>query len=789
MGPLSKGDRVAGGLSGVRVVDFGHYIAGPMAAVLLADAGADVVHVDAPDAASSVGPTDALLNRNKRRLTLDLKTGADLAVARDLVQQADVLIENFRPGTMERLGLGSAEMTAANPRLVYSSFPAFGSSDARSATAGWEGILHAATAGYRPLQEHWDPTGRNRATVADRAAPLFTPITTASNFGALLGAFSIVTALIARARTGRGQRIELPLVEAMTEAYSTMLGHRVYEDTRMGDNLMVGDISWRCADDGIVDCSPYPKFVIPLVEAAGAAEEWQRRGLIDLGATTFDLDRRDEIQERFAALVRSHPAEWWDDVAVERQLPLAMVRTAEQWIATPQARQSGTIVRLVDPLLGPTMLPGAGFDLFGFPASPQPRHRFDADHDDVVAQLRDRRSAGSAAVAGQALTRPLDGFRAIDMTQAVAGPTAARLLADYGADVVKIGSPVPAVTDGIVGHLHRGKRTILMDTKSVEGIELLGHLVELSDAFITNFTASSSARYGIDYDSLRSINPELVYLSISAYGSTGPWATRRGYENQCNAATGMSSSYGSQFGWTLYQPSPINDAACGILGAIGVVVGLYARLQGGTGQKVTTSLAQASTWHQAVSLVRQVDADAPAETRTEYGRSARYRMYKAEDRWFFLAAPSGDVAHLARATGLDAGDAAWSTSAEPDGPLAQLLAARFLTEPAAHWEAALTLDRTAALTVATIDEAAAYLADRGVVYYEPGIEGDRVARPGIGAWLSETPPTIGANPGPVGSQAVEVLELLGLGADEIAALDDRNVVRLPHNLPTVEMWT
>ena len=199
-----------------------------------------------------------------------------------------MLIENFRPGTMTRLGLGPDEMTDASPRLVYSSFPGFGSTDPRVDTPVWEGILHAATAGYRPLQEHWDPTGRRNAVVDDPAAPLFTPITTASNFGALLGAFTIVTALIARARTGRGQRIELPLAEAMVESYSTMLGHRAYEDAGTADNLMFGDITWRCADDGIIDLAPWTKFVLPLLEAAGVADEWQRRGFIDLDAGTFD---------------------------------------------------------------------------------------------------------------------------------------------------------------------------------------------------------------------------------------------------------------------------------------------------------------------------------------------------------------------------------------------------------------------------------------------------------------------------------------------------------------------
>ena len=186
-------------LEGVRVVEFGHYISGPLAALMLSDAGADVVHVDRPGDRGVEDPADAFLNRGKRRLTLDLKDRGDLAVAWDLAARADVVIENFRPGVMARLGLGPDELMAEHPRLVYCSLPGFGSWDPDADEPGWEGIVQSAAAGYRPLREHWDPTGRFKATVSDPYAPLYTPVPTASNFSGLLGALSIVMALIAAA--------------------------------------------------------------------------------------------------------------------------------------------------------------------------------------------------------------------------------------------------------------------------------------------------------------------------------------------------------------------------------------------------------------------------------------------------------------------------------------------------------------------------------------------------------------------------------------------------------------
>src|SRR5437660_10732490 len=137
-------------LDGVRVIDFGQYIAGPLAAMLLADQGADVVRVDPPGGPRWQTPANAVWNRSKRSIVLDLKRAEDVLTARRLIADADVVIENFRPGVMERLGLGAAAMTAADPRLIYCAIPGFAEDDPRAALAAWEGVVGAATDTYRP---------------------------------------------------------------------------------------------------------------------------------------------------------------------------------------------------------------------------------------------------------------------------------------------------------------------------------------------------------------------------------------------------------------------------------------------------------------------------------------------------------------------------------------------------------------------------------------------------------------------------------------------------------------
>ena len=139
-----------GALDGIRVIDFGQYVAGPLAGMLLADQGADVIRVDPPGGPRLKTPANSTWNRGKRSIVLDLKDPADLETARSLIAGADVLLENFRPGVMQRLGLGPDDMGKANPQLVYCSIPGFATDDPRVNLRAFEGVVGAAAATYVP---------------------------------------------------------------------------------------------------------------------------------------------------------------------------------------------------------------------------------------------------------------------------------------------------------------------------------------------------------------------------------------------------------------------------------------------------------------------------------------------------------------------------------------------------------------------------------------------------------------------------------------------------------------
>jgi crotonobetainyl-CoA:carnitine CoA-transferase CaiB-like acyl-CoA transferase len=158
---------MSGVLAGSRVLDFGQYLAGPLLAMMLGDFGADVVRVDPPGGPRWQHPSNALLQRGKRSIVLDLKTEAERRVARELALSADIVVENFRPGVMGRFGLGRDELLQAAPRLIYCSLPGFPADDPRAQLPAWEGVVEAAAASPKLALP---PTSTSRLTSCSKTS-------------------------------------------------------------------------------------------------------------------------------------------------------------------------------------------------------------------------------------------------------------------------------------------------------------------------------------------------------------------------------------------------------------------------------------------------------------------------------------------------------------------------------------------------------------------------------------------------------------------------------------------
>ena len=575
-------------LDGVRVVDFGQWIAGPLAAMLLGDQGADVIHVDPPGGPRWKSAANATLNRGKTSVALDLETDGGRDHARRLIDSADVVIENFRPGVMDRLGLGARAATERNARLIYCSLPGFASDDPRAAVPAWEGVLGAATGVYFQAGD-----------------ARFTSVPISSTFGAIAAAVSIVMALIARQRDGLGQRIEVPLFDATFLAIgsSGLLVNGKPEGGRP-DDPWAGIL--RCADGRWVRLSLATFRFLERFVAAIERPDWIAKGYVQRerpGPLARGTELRERQQAELAELFRSRPAAEWEALGRRADVPLTLIRTTAEWLATDHARRAGIVADVVDGELGSMVQPGLAVRLSGTPGAIRPR-REPADG---------RVPAWSAPATPPATTRArlhgaLEGIRVVDLTQVLAGPTATRTLAEFGADVVKVNNPREEGA-GYRWQVHRyhtdvnrGKRTMLVDLKAPEGMEILWRLVEGADVVVQNFRLGVAERLGLGYEQVKARRPHIVYGSVSFAGYGGPWERVPGYEPNAQAVTGMAARMGGADGPPGPQPFAPNDYATGLLGAFAVGLALFHRQRSGDGQHVQTSLVAAATLLQAALI-------------------------------------------------------------------------------------------------------------------------------------------------------------------------------------------
>jgi formyl-CoA transferase len=197
---------------------------------------------------------------------------------------------------------------------------------------------------------------------------------------------------------------------------------------------------------------------------------------------------------------------------------------------------------------------------------------------------------------------PLSRFKVIDLTRARAGPTAARQFADWGADVIKVEMPHDASGEDVMGgarhgpdffNLHRNKRSITLNLKTAEGVAVLKKLAAGADVLIENYRPDVKHRLGFDYETLRQINPRLVYVSLSGFGQDGPYGNRPGFDQIAQGMGGLMSLTGLPGQGPVRVGVPIADLSSGMYAAMGALIALLERDVSGEGQWVQTSLLQA----------------------------------------------------------------------------------------------------------------------------------------------------------------------------------------------------
>ncbi len=346
-------------LDGYRVLDLGQYISGPCATVLLAEMGADVVKVEPPGGdpfrkweSGGLNATFVAFNRGKRSVALDLKTDVDRAHLLDLVATADVLVENFRPGVMDRLGLDHATLRARSPRLVQCSITGFGGSGPYAAMPAYDGVALGYSGLANLLIDPDDPRLRGPA-LADA-------ITGHS------AAFAVVAALLGRHRTGAGAHLEVSMLGALVHFLHSAVAKSIVEGRDEGPYLRPHSSQayvFTCADGRslLVHLSSPPKFWEGLCRAVG------RDDLLTDARFVTRPDRQARYEELRALLGESFASrsrDEWLATLQEHRVPCAPVNTVTEALADEQLQHLGIIDTLDEPDLGamPRIRPPALWD-------------------------------------------------------------------------------------------------------------------------------------------------------------------------------------------------------------------------------------------------------------------------------------------------------------------------------------------------------------------------------------------------------------------------------------------
>lgn len=668
-------------LDGIRVLDLSQGVAGPIAGMLLADHGAAVTKIEPPggDRFRAMSGSNVWL-RGRRSVELDLAKAEDRTAFYALVQSADVVLESFAPGTAERLGVDAPTLSALRPGLIHCSITGYGNHPKHRDRPAYDALVAARLGlfhenrghlGSPPDQVNGEAEFIPELSIPDgmppgpaRPGPVFTHTPWTSLCAGYLATTGINAALLARERDGRGQHVETSLLQA---ALSLTTGK-----WQKVDNLhATGYRTWiydERATKGFFQCSdgqwiqtwvPNPRFIL----SSADGDTLERRS----GPTNVrdDAERIPPGIENIVVLahywpamkaaIARFPSADWVRVAAEAGVPLQPVRTPEEALADPALLAEGAVVDLEHPDHGPLRQVGVLYHLSATPGAVQgPVPRVGAHNEEVRAEvaalLAEPATTPTASTTTPSPTAPtaatgrppLDGVTVLDLGFAVAGPFGTQVLADLGANVIKVNAtrdPWWHCTHIAYG-CNRGKRSICIDLKQPEGLAVLHHLVASADVVHSNMRRAALQRLGCDEASLRPINPTMIYCHTRGF-DRGPRSDSPGNDQTGASLAGVTWEDGGGYdgGRPFWSLTSMGDTGNGYLSAIAVIQALYHRARTGEGQSVDTSIINAALLSASSAAVTADGAPLPRPhlDRLQLGLSALYRLYQTADDWICLA--------------------------------------------------------------------------------------------------------------------------------------------------------
>jgi crotonobetainyl-CoA:carnitine CoA-transferase CaiB-like acyl-CoA transferase len=778
---------VAQVLDDVVVVEIASGMVGSLIAMLLGDYGARVLKLERPGrvAPGAEGTGPIVWDRNKERVEVDLVTDGGRSTLRDHVAGADIVIETFAPGGAARLGIDLDALRSADLRLITCSVTGYGRQGPWAQRPAWDALVQARSG----------IAGEQAAWLRDGPAFLHTPL---PSYGAVfLASCGINAALWARETTGTGQHVETSLMQGAL-LWTTMLWTRAEHPTP--------DLTTVFRYRDLMPTPTYPAadgWFHPMPNAITAA-------LAHLGAQDPDLDpslsmgdraARRRFNDAAARLFAARPRQEWLELLWDRSVPAQPCLEPGECHTHPQVVHNRAVAEVDVPGFGVTRQLGHPYHLElddeRAPVPPTPPGR------ESSAALDESRAARAlpTRAAGRAPGRPLAGVRVLDYGVALAGPFAPMVMADLGADVIKIDNISHSVgtTGGFLwAACQRGKRSIAIDLKSAEGQEISRRLIASADVVHYNMRVGVAERLGFGYEQAKAANPEIIYCHLTGYGNTGPLASWPGVDQMAQALAGIEWEQGGAYDGGAPQWSRFGmcDATAGLLSVLGVLQALYHRERTGKGQWVETNILNAGMMLASDVVTGGTGLpDRPHVDRFQYGLDPLYRFYETASGWLCLVVASEPqwealAGALGRPELRDDPRFADPAGRRVNGPaLAVELEATLRSKAAADWFDALDAAGVPCEVVveSPADDASSggsappwfadadAVANRWVVSNGHPVWG-RLDQPGGLVDLSGSPPALPGPPPIVGVDTREVLLELGFGGDEVEALRAQGVV-------------
>jgi crotonobetainyl-CoA:carnitine CoA-transferase CaiB-like acyl-CoA transferase len=808
-------------LEGLRVLDLSWGIAGPMTAMLMADNGAQVTKIEPPGGdpfRNQLGYK--VWNRGKRSAVYDLKNAADKDNFLSLVKTADVLIESYAPGVARKLGIDYDTLHQINPRLVYCSITGYGRDNELSDRPAYDALV-AARSGIQWEQRGWPEGAMNHLAGrpdpfpdleipyewvqgAPRSGPLF-PASHWPSLGAFFSAsVGISAALRAREVNGTGQWVETSLLQGCMAGAAGVWQRAENIDADGFDSWILGSRSpkghYQCKDGRwIHNWVPNPRFIL-------TASEGEQLNATPNLTVQNDPDRFGTGPEELLVMAHYQPilaeaiakfsAKEWVDAAATAEMTMQDVRSVEASLADPLFLQDGCVTETNDPELGTIRTFGTAYKMSATPGQPGgPAPKVGQHTAEVKAEGEKARAAPAPAAAGaKKIKRPLEGVTVLDLGLAIAGPFGAQLLSDLGANVIKINGLFDLFWHRVhIAYMaNRGKKSITLNLKHPEAMQIFLKLVESADVVHHNMRYDAAERLKIDYESLKKINPKLIYCHTRGF-ETGPRASLPGNDQTGACLSGVQYEDGGmdRGGKPLWSLTSFGDTGNGFLSAVAVINALYHRDRTGEGQMVDTSIINAALLNTSYAVARPDGSgfERPKIDGMQFGYSAGHRLYETSQGWLcLLLLNQGHWDELLTVLGLPelVTDLRFATEAarkQNDGVLADLIAARFKTAPAAEWFA--KLDAAGVPLEIVSEDFSLKLYDnpefqkrQWVTSYPHPVVG-KLDQIGLLFNLSETPGVIQGRPLLVGEHTKEILAGMGYAEDKVKALEEQFAIGFP----------